>query len=130
VGAPTRALVRRGPERERRRLKRKCEGRLGETQPRTAQLNALGAGAMLEPMMTLKAHVRNGQLVLDQAAELPEGAPAEVRIDVAELVDENMDEQERAALEEAIEDGLADADAGRVVDASVVLEKLRARSRG
>jgi predicted transcriptional regulator len=41
-----------------------------------------------------------------------------------------MDEQERAALEEAIEEGLADADAGRVVEASVVLEKLRARSRG
>jgi hypothetical protein len=96
----------------------------------TQALNAPPAGAMLESMMTLKAHVKNGHVVLDEPAELPEGAPAEVRIDVGELVDEDMDEQERAVLEEAIEEGLADADAGRVVEASVVLEKLRARSRG
>jgi predicted transcriptional regulator len=40
---------------------------------------------------------------------------------------DDLDEAERAELLESIDAGLEDADAGRVVPAAVVLERLRAR---
>ena len=80
----------------------------------------------------LKAHVKNGRIVVDQPTDLPEGTvltlvPVEDE-EIPGVAHEHMSAEEREALEKAIDEGLADADAGRVVDASVVLEKLRARS--
>ncbi len=76
-------------------------------------------------MHALKARVQNGQVVLDEPALLPEGAELELYV----VTDDGMSDEERAALNASIERGLADAEAGRVVDADVVLAKLRARSR-
>lgn len=75
-------------------------------------------------MHALKARVQNGQVVLDEPAVLPEGAEVELYVVTAD----GMSDEERAALNASIERGLADAEAGRVVDAEVVLAKLRARS--
>jgi hypothetical protein len=81
---------------------------------------------MLKTMMTLKAHVKNGQLVLDEPAELPEGAEADVLIHGADPHDE-MDAEERAELLRSIDEGLADVDAGNVMDFGEYIASLRAR---
>lgn len=41
---------------------------------------------------------------------------------------DDLDDDERARLHASLERGLADVEAGRVVDASVVLARLKARS--
>jgi hypothetical protein len=75
-------------------------------------------------MAALKARVHNGRLVLDVPSSLPEGTVLDLVVDDH---GEDLDPGERVTLIAAIDEGLADADAGRVVDASVVLEALRAR---
>jgi hypothetical protein len=59
-------------------------------------------------MNALKAHVKGGLIVLDEPAELREGAEL-----LIVPVDAGMGDVERAALEQAIEDGAADFEAGR-----------------
>jgi predicted transcriptional regulator len=71
--------------------------------------------------MVLHARVKNGRYVIDEPADLPEGA-------VLELVPvDDMDEEESAALEASIAEGLAAADAGKTTDADEVLRRLRAK---
>src|SRR5262249_1508291 len=60
-------------------------------------------------MLSLKANVRNGRLVLDEPTELPEG-------------------EERGALHAALAEGIAQDDAGDAIDADELLAHLRARS--
>lgn len=74
----------------------------------------------------LKAHVRNGQIVLDEPGELPEGAEVDVLVRGADPHDQ-MDQQERAALLQSIDEGLADVDAGDVIDFGEYLASLRVR---
>jgi hypothetical protein len=76
--------------------------------------------------MALKAHVKNGQLVLDEPTELPEGAEADVVVHGADPHDE-MDEEERAELLSAIDEGLAAGDAGDEMDFDEYLASRRAR---
>jgi hypothetical protein len=83
-------------------------------------------------MLPLKAHVKNGRLVLDEPTDLPEG-------DVIELVPldevlasggDELDDEERERLHGSIERGLEDVKAGRTVDARQVLDELRSRAPG
>ncbi len=55
----------------------------------------------------------------------PEGTVLDL---VAADSDDDLDDDERAALHASIEDGLREAEAGDVVEASVVLARLRARA--
>ena len=71
----------------------------------------------------LKARVRNGRLTLDEPTTLPEGAEVPVIVDSDEL-----DAAGRAELHRAIEEGMADADAGRCEDANAVIDRLLART--
>ncbi len=71
----------------------------------------------------LKARVRNGRLTLDVPTTLPEGA--EVHVILAD--GDELDADERAELHRAIDEGMADADAGRDEDAYEVINGLRAR---
>lgn len=66
--------------------------------------------------------MRNGRLVLDEPTAMPEGA--EVR--VALIDDDELDDQERAALEAAIEEGEADLAAGRRVSEADLWARLKA----
>ncbi|MCK6533140.1 MAG: hypothetical protein L6Q84_09220 [Polyangiaceae bacterium] len=77
-------------------------------------------------MHALKAHVKNGQIAFDEPAELPEGAEVAVLVRSATPGDE-MDDQERAELLKSIDEGLADVDAGDVIDFDEYLASLRAR---
>ena len=99
--------------------------------PSAAETRA-GTHATLSVVNALKAHVKNGRIVVDEPTDLPEGTVLTlVAVDdevVLGVAHDHMGTEEREALEKAIDAGLADVDAGRVVDAAVVLEKLRARS--
>jgi hypothetical protein len=77
-------------------------------------------------MKVLKAEVRAGRLVLDVPSDLPEGTVLELV--VVDQGDE-LDEDERAALHDAIDEGAADARAGKGRSADDVIKDLRARDR-
>ncbi len=76
-------------------------------------------------MQPLKAHVKNGRLVLDVPTDLPEG---EV-IQLVFLDDDGLDDDERARMEEELEASLDELDAGETVDGEVVMANLRSRRR-
>lgn len=101
--------------------------RRGGSDGRSGSSSAPAAGARILGMMSVKARVRNGRLVLDEPTELPEGAVVElVAIDASDAGDE-LDAEERAALHAALEEGHAQADAGDTVEADEVLAALRRR---
>jgi len=65
--------------------------------------------------------VTNGRLVIEEPTDLPEGT-------VLELVPvDDMDDEERAALDAALDEGIAQAARGEAVDADDVLRRLRAK---
>jgi len=74
-------------------------------------------------MQPLKAHVKNGQLVLDDpTTDLPEGSEVELLV-----VDDEFDPEERARLIQAIEESEEEIDCGDHVDGFELVAQLRAR---
>jgi hypothetical protein len=67
----------------------------------------------------VRAHVRNGQIVLDEPVDLPEGVELEVRV--------LSEEPDRNELETAVEEGAADFDRGEFEDARELATRLAAR---
>jgi hypothetical protein len=79
-------------------------------------------------MQSVRAHVHNGRLVLDEPTDLPEGQVVElVPVDdvLAHGVD-YLDADDRAALHKELEASIAEAKEGKLIDAQVVLAELRA----
>ncbi len=75
---------------------------------------------------SLKAHVKNGRLVLDEPTDLSEGA--EVTLVTLGIVEhDELDDHERALLHRALERSMAQAKAGQLVDADEGIGKLLAR---
>lgn len=68
----------------------------------------------------LKAHVREGHVVLDEPTELPEGA--EIRV---ALIDE-LDDDEREKLDAALDEAEREFAAGAVVSTDELWARLRA----
>lgn len=75
-------------------------------------------------MRALKAHVRGGQVVFDEPANLPEGT--EVRVVLGADLEDDLDDAERAELHAAIATAEAEIDAGQVVGEDEVWARLRA----
>ena len=75
-------------------------------------------------MQALKARVRNGRLVLDEPTDLPEGT--ELYLMPIDDEGDDLDEEERAALHQALDEAEADIDAGRAVSEEEMWAKLRA----
>jgi hypothetical protein len=72
---------------------------------------------------SLKARVKNGRLVLDEPTNLPEGEVVElVPADTAD-----MDDEERAALNESLAVSIDQMRKGQLIDGDEVLARLRAR---
>ncbi len=65
------------------------------------------------------AHIVNGRIVLDEPVDLAEGI--EVRVLDYDVVDDAMSTAERAARDRALARGVAEADAGNLIDADEVL---------
>ena len=83
-------------------------------------------------MHALKAQVKNGRLVLDEPTDLPEGEVVEL-IPVDEVLangGDYLDDEERERLHASIRRGLEDVKAGRTIEATQVISKLRARAAG
>ena len=76
----------------------------------------------LSTMHALKARVENGRYVIDEPAQLPEGA--EVQLQVVD--GDDLDPEERAQLHAAIEEGLDDSEADQVISAEESLAELQA----
>jgi hypothetical protein len=73
-------------------------------------------------MLPLKAHVRNGRLVLDEPTELPEG-----EVVYLQPVDEGeLDDEERGRLHEALRESIEEMKSGQTLDAAEALAELRA----
>ena len=85
-----------------------------------------------QAMQPLKAHVHNGRLVLDEPTDLPEGEVIELLPvdDVLASGRDYLDAEERERLHDSIERGFEDVKASRTVEASKVIERLRARVAG
>jgi hypothetical protein len=79
-------------------------------------------------MQPVKAHVRNGRLVLDEPTDLPEGEEVELvpLRDVLAGGGDDLDDEERAALHAELAASIAEAESGQLIDADVVLAELRA----
>jgi hypothetical protein len=76
-------------------------------------------------MAKLKARVQNGRLVLDEATDLPEGT--EIDLVPADWWDD-LDDEDRKRLEEALARSESDVEHGRVEPAADVLRRLRLRA--
>ena len=76
-------------------------------------------------MQPLKAHVKDGKLVLDDTAtDLPEGT--EVQLAIVDDTDE-LDDEERARLHASLKRSMAQAKAGQLEDADDLIGRLLAR---
>lgn len=74
--------------------------------------------------MTIKARVRAGRLVLDEPTDLPEGTEVDLLpLDPGDW----LDEDDRAALHEALRESGADVAAGRLVNVDEILRELKSR---
>ncbi len=77
----------------------------------------------VEQMQPLKAHVKNGQIVVDEPAELAEG-----QVFYLVPVDEDeLDDEERKALHAELEACVDEMRSGARIDAKTAMAKLRAR---
>jgi hypothetical protein len=79
-------------------------------------------------MQPLRAHVKNGRLLLDEPTDLPEGEVIDLMPvdDVLAADADDLDDDERAALHADLDASIAEAKAGKLIDADVVLAELRA----
>lgn len=75
-------------------------------------------------MSPLKAHVRNGRIVLDEPTTLPDGTMLDL---VADDEGDDLTDDERRALHEDLSASWKSAEAGRLRPASAVLDELRKR---
>jgi hypothetical protein len=76
-------------------------------------------------MQPLRAHVKNGRLVLDEPTDLPEGEVIElVRADAE---GDERDDDDRAALDESLRVSIEQMNNGQLIDGDEALAKLRAR---
>jgi hypothetical protein len=79
---------------------------------------------LLSVMQPLKAHVKNGQLVLDDpVTDLPEGAEVELVL----VDDGELDPEERARLLQMIEESEEDIERGDYVDGTEFANQLLAK---
>jgi len=72
--------------------------------------------------MTLTARVQNGRYVIDERPLLPEGAEVTLQV----IDGDDLDDEERARLHASIEEGLDDAEAGRVISLEESMAEIRA----
>ncbi len=81
-------------------------------------------------MHARKLQVKDGRLVLDEPTDMPNGTELYV-VPAAQLkgvdVGDDLDDAERAALDESIRAGIEDMEAGRTIDAKTAIAQLRSR---
>ena len=73
-------------------------------------------------MRALKAHVRDGRVVLDEPSELPEGTEVELTV----VEDDDFEPEERARLLKELDAAQDEFERGEGIDAFEFLAQLRA----
>jgi hypothetical protein len=78
-------------------------------------------------MHAVKAHVKNGQVVLDEPLDLPDGT--ELEVGSLQVVDsgDDLDDEERERLHEALDQAIESVRAGKTVDGDEVIRRLLSR---
>ena len=76
-------------------------------------------------MQAMKARVKNGRLVLDEPTDLPEGT--EVTVSITDDDGGDYDDEERERINESLAVSFEQARKGQLIDADVVLARLRSR---
>jgi hypothetical protein len=75
-------------------------------------------------LLSGRRKIRPGRLVVDEPTDLPGGTEVELLpLDPGDW----LDEDDRAALHQALKDSDEDIKAGRLIDAEVILRELRSR---
>lgn len=75
-------------------------------------------------MSPVRARVQKGRLILDEPTTLPEGTVVDL---VADDQGDDLSEDERRALHEALTTSWKSAEAGQLRPASAILDELRRR---
>jgi hypothetical protein len=75
-------------------------------------------------MSPLRARVENGRLVLNEPTTLPDGTVVDL---VADDEGDDLSDEERHALHEALSSSWKSAEAGNLRPASAILDELRRR---
>jgi hypothetical protein len=75
-------------------------------------------------MGSLRAHVENGRLILDEPTTLPDGTVLDL---VVEDEGDDLSDEERRALNAGLSASLESANAGRLRPASTIVDELRRR---
>jgi hypothetical protein len=76
-------------------------------------------------VVSIKAKVRDGRLLVDEATDLPEGTEVEL-VAVMEHGEDALRKSEREALHHSLARAAQDIAEGRLVDGDEVLERLKA----
>jgi hypothetical protein len=75
--------------------------------------------------LTLRGHIENGKIVVDEGVDLPEGT--QVKLALVDETDE-LDDEDRARLHAALDESQAEIDRGEGVPAGEVIAELRSRA--
>ncbi|UJR82094.1 Hypothetical protein I5071_41590 [Sandaracinus amylolyticus] len=75
-------------------------------------------------MSSIRARVRDGRLIVDAPTDLPDGLEVTLAI-----VDDDLDDDSRRAMEASIEESYAQIERGEMLDAADVIRGLRAPRR-
>ena len=89
------------------------------------QLPAHAWNIMSNPVHALRAHVENGRIVADEPLDLPDGTL--LRVVPVQKLNEEMSAEERAELEQAVEEGYEDFERGDYEDANALAARLLAK---
>jgi len=79
-------------------------------------------------MHPVRAHVKNGRLVLDEPTDRPEGEVVEL-VPLDEVLangGDHLDGEERERLHESLREGIRQMKAGDTIDAAEAMAELRA----
>lgn len=75
----------------------------------------------------MRAHVKDGRILLDEPTDWPEGKIVEL-VPVDEVIatyGDDLDDSARAALHRSVDKSIDDEEAGRVEDLSKIIAELR-----
>lgn len=101
---------------------------LPEALPRVQdQLGRAVTARYARPMVKVRATVLGGRLTVDEAVDLPDNT--EVELIAMPVGDDDLDEDDRRALDEAIDEGDAEFERGLGIPAAQVLAEIRAIGR-
>jgi hypothetical protein len=76
-----------------------------------------------------QARVKNGRLVLDEPTDLPEGKVVKIMVldEEGDEIEDEMSDEERAALHRELDASIDEWRVGKLVDAEDVIAEIRAR---